>query len=57
MDPPDKSIPMYYGDRFIPRRYLLTNCERNLKFIIKKPSRDALKLVIFNVFNEILVSV
>ncbi|XP_061391211.1 protein cortex [Musca vetustissima] len=42
--PPDKHIPLSYGDRFIPRRFLLSTCERNLKLAIGKPSRDVLQL-------------
>ncbi|XP_073837958.1 cdc20/fizzy protein cortex [Musca autumnalis] len=42
--PPDKHIPFSYGDRFIPRRFLLSTCERNLKLAPSKPPRDVLQL-------------
>ncbi|XP_075160540.1 cdc20/fizzy protein cortex isoform X2 [Haematobia irritans] len=42
--PPDKPIPISYGDRFIPRRFLLSACEKNLKFSTAQPIRDFLKL-------------
>ncbi|KNC24701.1 Protein cortex [Lucilia cuprina] len=40
----DKPMPISYGDRFIPRRFLLKNCEKNIKFASKKPTRDVLSL-------------
>ncbi|XP_059218845.1 protein cortex isoform X2 [Stomoxys calcitrans] len=43
-EPPDEEIAISYGDRFIPRRFLLPTCERNLKFSAIKPIRDVLRL-------------
>ncbi|TMW47318.1 hypothetical protein DOY81_007598, partial [Sarcophaga bullata] len=42
--PPDKLIPSFYGDRFIPRRLFLKDCEKNLKFSVKKPITDVFSL-------------
>lgn len=45
---PYKCIPIFYGDRFIPRRFLLKGCERNLKFAMKRPAKDVLSMVRLN---------
>ncbi|KAM7356004.1 cdc20/fizzy protein cortex isoform 2-T2 [Cochliomyia hominivorax] len=41
---PDSPIPIFYGDRFIPRRLFLKKCERNLKFSLEKHPKDVLLL-------------